>query len=381
MGESSILRSMETEMGKVKVIAHDMVTPLGKGSRENFLRISAGETALRCYDGKTWGLAEDFVAGIIETPIPSPRARHLASESIKRTFEHLSHPLPKESTLLVLSTTKGNIELLENDSQAKVELSEMAESLQKEIELEFTPIVVSNACTSGVCAIISAMRALKNGHCQYVIVCGVEAQSRFIISGFQSFHALSTEPCQPFSANRMGLNVGEAAATMILTTAEHTGDEDWTIEAGAIRNDAFHISGPSRVGEGSFRALQAVTRQIAPDTLAFISVHGTATPFNDEMESIAIERAGLQDVPIFSLKGYYGHTMGAAGVLETILSMEAIDQGVILGTKGYDNELGVGHPICISAGNRTTTRREFVKLISGFGGCNAAIRMKKGGDT
>lgn len=137
-------------------------------------------------------------------------------------------------------------------------------------------------------------------------------------------------------------------------------------------NDANHISGPSRTGEGSYRCLQAL--DINKDELAFISVHGTSTLYNDEMESIAIDRAGLADVPLFSLKGIYGHTMGAAGVLETILSMQAVEHGVVFGTRGFEN-LGVSRPVSVSADSRTTNKQSFVKLLSGFGGCNAAMKF------
>ena len=141
-------------------------------------------------------------------------------------------------------------------------------------------------------------------------------------------------------------------------------------------NDANHISGPSRTGEGSFRCLQALN--LNRDELAFVSVHGTSTLYNDEMESIALDRAGLADVPMFSLKGIYGHTMGAAGVLETILSMQAVDDGCVLGTRGFE-ELGVSRSVRLSAQNGQTSKRSFIKLLSGFGGCNAAMLFRKGG--
>ena len=96
------------------------------------------------------------------------------------------------------------------------------------------------------------------------------------------------------------------------------------------------------------------------------------------MESIALDRALLAQVPINGLKGYYGHTMGAAGVLETIISMRAVDDGVVLPTKGYSS-LGVSRNINVSSRLRTTAARSFVKLLSGFGGCNAALLMTKGG--
>ena len=143
-------------------------------------------------------------------------------------------------------------------------------------------------------------------------------------------------------------------------------------------NDANHISGPSRTGEGSYRCLQAL--DIDKVELAFVSVHGTSTLYNDEMESIALDRAGLSEVPMFSLKGIYGHTMGAAGVLETILSMQAVEHGVVYGTRGFDT-LGVSRQVSVSAEMRTTDKQSFVKLLSGFGGCNAAMKFRLTRDT
>ena len=147
---------------------------------------------------------------------------------------------------------------------------------------------------------------------------------------------------------------------------------------GAIRNDANHISGPSRTGEGSYRALKVALGDVSPDKIAFINTHGTATLYNDEMESVAIERAGLTQVPVNGLKGYYGHTMGAAGILETILSMCAVDDNNILATRGFEI-IGVTHPLVLSNQNQATDKRAFIKLLSGFGGCNAALLMAKGG--
>jgi len=149
--------------------------------------------------------------------------------------------------------------------------------------------------------------------------------------------------------------------------------------AGVVRNDANHISGPSRTGEGSYRALAAVTAGVDTSSIAVLNVHGTATVYNDEMESIAIQRAGLTDTPVNSLKGYLGHTMGAAGVLECLLTMQALDQGTVLGTRGYSN-CGTSVPLNISATARPASGNSFVKLLSGFGGCNAAMLFKKGGD-
>ena len=173
---------------------------------------------------------------------------------------------------------------------------------------------------------------------------------------------------------RMGLNLGEAAATMILSK----GVGDWTLGHGAIRNDATHISNPAKNGEGSYLALKTVVDDTDKESLAFINAHGTATIFNDQMESVAIERAGLADIPVNAYKGCYGHTMGAAGVLETILSMTAIDDHTILATQGFE-ELGVSGHISLSAFHQSTSKSAFVKMLSGFGGCNAALLLEKNG--
>ncbi|MDE5645593.1 MAG: beta-ketoacyl synthase, partial [Muribaculaceae bacterium] len=142
---------------------------------------------------------------------------------------------------------------------------------------------------------------------------------------------------------------------------------------------AIHISGPSRTGEGAYRVLSDILKSLRRDEIAFVNAHGTATAYNDEMESIALHRAGLDDTPVNGLKGFYGHTLGAAGVAETILSMKAIDNGVVLPTKGY-SEQGTTYALSISPDVRTASRRSFIKILSGFGGSNAGIAYRKGGD-
>lgn len=382
-------------MSNVTVIAHHMVTPLGHGSEWNYRQILAGRTAVRRHRAVDFGLKDDFMAAIIEEPIAAPRAQSLALLCLSEMVETLPDALPADDTLLVLSTTKGNV-LTGEECTASIDgLPEMAETLRKALGLTMPALVVSTACTSGLSAIIAAKRALESGRCRRAIVCGVEVQGRFIVSGFQSLYALSDEPCQPFSANRHGLNVGEAAACMLLALNE--GDAGWTLADSSSRNDAFHISQPSRTAEGSTAVLQNVLKGCGmmedaacpssdhlarTNAIGFVSLHGTATLYNDEMEAKALSRAGLSDVPAISLKGYFGHTMGAAGVLETIISMLASEHGVLPATMGYDDELGTSKPLGISSQAQTCPKRSpFVKLISGFGGCNAALLMRYCGET
>lgn len=373
-------------------IADNIVSPLGLTSEENYQAVKSGRSELKRYEGK-WDIPEPFVASLLQRERVEAETERLGLEngytffekavilSISKALENTEIDAASEKVLFVFSTTKGNVYLLDKNQKGFVEERVLLGVTAKVITGFFhnpnTPIVVSNACISGVCAQIEAMRNLQSHSFETVIVAGADIQSPFIISGFQSFKALSPEPCKPFDADRHGLNLGDAAATIIYTNKENPSSDEWVAVNGAIRNDANHISGPSREGEGSFRALRAVLKDFDKEKIAFINTHGTATPYNDEMESIAIERAGLSQVPVNALKGYYGHTMGAAGVLESILSMRAIDDANILATKGFDR-IGVTHPLVLSNENKPTDKKAFIKLLSGFGGCNAAILFAKG---
>ena len=375
-------------------IADNIISPMGMTSEENYEAVKAGRSALHRYEG-LWNLPEAFTASLMDRETVEDAFAALPVEkeytffekivllSVSRAVERAGIDPSSERVLFILSTTKGNVFLLDKREtgfpQERVLLGVAARQMTDYFHNPNAPIVVSNACISGVCAQIEAIRNLQSGHYDYVVVAGADMQSAFIVSGFQSFKALSPESCKPFDAQRCGLNLGEAAATVVLARRDTDTENDWVLCRGAIRNDANHISGPSRTGEGSYRALKVALGSMNPDRIAFINAPGTATLYNDEMEPIAIERARLAQVPVNALKGYYGHTMGAAGVLESILSMRAINDHNILATKGFDT-LGVSHPLLLSNQNQTTEKKAFIKLLSGFGGCNAALLFAKGGE-
>ena len=375
-------------------VSDNIISPLGMTTAENYVAVKAGRSELRRHDG-LWQLPEPFTASLMDREVVNETATDLHIDDRYTFFEKMiilsaAKALKQtdidptsDSVLFILSTTKGNVFLLDKRETGlpaeRVLLGLAAKQMTDFFHNPNTPIVVSNACISGVCAQIQAMRELESGRFDYVVTVGADVQSAFIVSGFQSFKALSVDPCKPFDANRIGLNLGDAAATIIYTRKDEVNENEWVACRGAIRNDANHISGPSRTGEGSYRALKVALGEMSPDKIAFINAHGTATLYNDEMESFAIERAGLSKVPVNGLKGYYGHTMGAAGILETILSMQAIDDHNILATKGYET-MGVTHPLVLSNQNQLTDKRAFIKLLSGFGGCNAALLFAKGGE-
>ena len=375
-------------------MAHNIISPLGMTTAENYTAVKSGRSELKRHDG-LWQLPEPFTASLMDREVVNEKAADLHIDdrytffekmiilSAAKALEQTDIDPTSDKVLFILSTTKGNVFLLDKRESGfppeRVLLGLAAKQMTDYFHNPNTPLVVSNACISGVCAQIQAMRELESGRFDYVVTVGADVQSAFIVSGFQSFKALSVDPCKPFDANRTGLNLGDAAATLIYTRKDEVNENEWVACRGAIRNDANHISGPSRTGEGSYRALKVALGEVSPDKIAFINAHGTATLYNDEMESFAIERAGLSKVPVNGLKGYYGHTMGAAGIMETILSMQAIDDHNILATRGYET-MGVTHPLVLSNQNQATDKRVFIKLLSGFGGCNAALLFAKGGE-
>lgn len=364
------------------IVADNIISPLGFTTEENLEAIMSGSSSLYHYD-RMEGIPFPFTASLFSGEQKGNLLiegytffESLAIQSIRYALHDISIPLD-ERVILIISSTKLNIDLLrEDENEDNVICPGIAAfKIAQAIGVTTMPIVVCNACISGVSAMILGNRLLELGLYDHAIVCGVDVQSPFIISGFQSFKALSEESCRPFDIERLGLNLGEGVATVVFS---HLSDDSkWHIKKGAIRNDAFHVTSPSPQGEGCLKSIQAVIKGVDIDGLALINAHGTATMYNDQMESKAISRADLSKIPLNGLKGYYGHTMGAAGILETILTMHSIEKGIILGTKGFE-EIGVSGKVNVISSNIVTKKRDFLKIISGFGGCNAAALLSYG---
>ncbi len=367
----------------VTVLSYNITSPAGSTTSDNFDAVADGRSAIRRWEN-LHGVPGTVAASIFDNDVNgggdygecSRLERHVLS-SAGQAIADAGIDVANERTLFLLSTTKGNVEWLGDGSHDtwRTLPASSAAVIAGRLGIRSVPIVVDNACISGLSAIITACRMLEAGMYDHAVVCGAEVQSKFIISGFQSLKAMSGCPCRPFDIERNGLNLGEASATIVLSREPRNG-KPWKIISGAVRNDAFHISTPSRQGEGAFQAIRQSVRNCDIDDIAFINAHGTATMFNDQMESVAIERAGLSHVPVNGFKGIYGHTMGACGILETILSIESVDHGVVLPTKGFD-EIGVSGKIHVAGSVEPTGKGGFIKMLSGFGGTNAAIVASK----
>ncbi|MBN8691699.1 MAG: beta-ketoacyl synthase [Bacteroidetes bacterium] len=378
-------------MPEVFTSYNNIISPLGFTTKDNYSALLNNQSGIQ---NKSFGKLNDLfcLATIQEEKIKEfavkagiesgfTKLESLSILSIQDVLNQSGISLKEKNTLLIYSTTKGNIDLLEYNkppvSKERAYLSKMTEAIGNYFGAANTPLVISNACISGLLAIIIAKRMIAEGLYENIIVCGGDLVTEFTVSGFKSFNALSTNLCKPFDARRDGINLGEAVSTILITNNKSLLSESSThILNGASANDANHISGPSRNGDGLLQAIEntfSKHKHILPDT---INAHGTATPYNDEMESIAFERAGLTHVPVNSLKGYYGHTLGAAGVLETVIALEAAHHNQLIKSAGF-SEHGVSGKISVINEHKKTTINTVLKTASGFGGCNAAALFAK----
>lgn len=397
-----------------------MITPLGEGVGKIFSAILRGESGVtETTDPRITQSA--LTAGIIPEEVYVNVRERLGAraKSLTRTeiltcgcLKSLIQSLPKElqtalgngRTGIVVATAKGNISSLEGrcgsgpfipSDDDKVLFSSMTSCISEFSGVQEPDIrIISNACISGVSAIVAARRMLLVGDYDMVFVVGADTQNRFITSGFASFKSLSPDFCRPYDESRCGLNLGEAAGAMALTSMPvrwscglDSESGYVSIDGGSVSDDANHISGPSRTGDGLFFAMRNAMKEAGVNAagIDLLQMHGTATAYNDEMESKAACLAGVQDVPVQSLKPYFGHTMGASGVIETIIAAAEIQEGIIAGTKGYEKS-GVSVPLNVSASNRLITKNlvmsspagkinHCLKTASGFGGTNAAVLL------
>lgn len=377
-------------MSKIYTIADNIISSLGFSSNENFDALKQGRSGIKqTSDPKITQVPlqlSQVDSEILETkfsklanPHDYTRLEKMMILSITDALSQTNVDPSSENTLFVFSSVKGNIDLIEQENhqfgEDRINLWAISDSVSKYFNSKVNPAFISNACISGVTAIITGAQYLKTNKYKNVIICGGDVISEFTPSGFQSFKAVSENPCKPFDAKRDGITLGEGVGTIILTTDKNlvTVENPIIFRGGANSNDANHISGPSRTGDGLYFAIRNTLLEAGKsDTkIDYISGHGTATPYNDEMESKAIAWAKLNHVPVNSLKAYWGHTLGAAGIIECIAGIHSIKDNCLVKTLGY-NEHGVSENINVIKEFKETQVRNFLKTASGFGGSNAA---------
>lgn len=373
----------------IYITADHMITALGLSTPDHFEQMIAGNRGIRrqAIQGMSGeysvSLVDDHQFAVAKAAIRAPerytRLETLLLYSMESAIAQTDIDPTAKETGLILSSTKGNIDLIDpgkaqNFPADRIHLSRTAQIVQTYFKNPNVPIVICNACISGVMAIIVGARMIRMGQYRQVIVSGGDLVSPFTLSGFEALKALSPDSCQPFDKDRTGINLGEGAGTVILSAKPKAGSIE--VLGGSISNDANHISGPSRTGSGLQQAVKKALEEAGEPSLDYISAHGTATLYNDEMEAKAFNALQLSNVPLNSFKGYWGHTLGAAGLLETIIAGHSLQQNTLIASAGYQN-CGLSLPLNVIESAYNQPLEVGLKTSSGFGGCNAALVLKK----
>lgn len=251
----------------------------------------------------------------------------------------------------------------------------VADFVRTAFNLEGPAVVVSTACSSSAKVFASAARMITAGVIDAAIVGGVDSLCLTTLYGFNSLELLSSAPCRPYDADRNGLSIGEAAAFILLERPAASLDADAVLLLGAGESsDAHHMSSPHPEGLGARMAMAAAlkTAGLQPADIDYINLHGTATPSNDAAEGRAVAALFGDSVPCSSTKGATGHTLGAAGGLEAVISALALQHGFLPGgvnTRCVDPDI----PIQYLTANQQRAPRRVLSNSFGFGGTNCSL--------
>jgi len=240
-------------------------------------------------------------------------------------------------------------------------------------------VTVSTACASGATALAIGAGMLRRGEADAVVAGGYDILCRFVMRGFDGLRSLTRERVRPFDRRRSGLLLGEAAGLVLLRREREAGARRLgTLLGYGSASDATHIAAPDLEGRGIERAVRGALTDagVGPEAIDFVSAHGTATPLNDSAEAAALRRVlGPRGgaVPVNSIKGALGHTMGAAAALEAIVCLLAGRYGLVPATLGLEERDPACDLDCVQGSPRATRPRVSLSTSLGFGGCNAAL--------
>ncbi|HAD04620.1 MAG TPA: beta-ketoacyl synthase [Desulfuromonas sp.] len=319
---------------------------------------------------------------------PAPPGESLLPQLLERLLSGLG-PVPPDSRLLT-ATTKAGIDLIEGERRGlpadlgAILPDQLLAWVRGRYGLRDGGYNVNAACASSTLALARGASLIASGAADAVLVCSLDLVSEFVFSGFAALQALSSEPSRPFDRRRNGLSLGEGGAALLLMSEERARRDGRqslaTLLGWGVANDANHVTAPARDGCGLIQAVrQALGRAaVPPAAVVGISAHGTGTVYNDLMELTAFAAVfGERKLPLHSVKGAIGHTLGAAGGIEAALVTRMLAQGVMPPTVGCD-EPEAGADGQVSATATSLPGGLLLSTNSGFGGINAALVLGKG---
>jgi len=388
----------------VTLYLNDMgvIGPLGVGKGEVLARLLAGDgSGMVPYDGLLTG--RPTMVGRVRAALAAPpvelaeldcrnnRLLARALDQIALAVAQLRETLGAQRIAVVLGTSTSGIASGEEAMAALASVGRMpshyhyrqqeigtaAEFAARYLKLTGPRYTISTACSSSAKAFASAWRLLAAGRCDAAVVGGVDSLCKLTLNGFDALESLAPDLCNPFSAHRRGINIGEGACVFVVSRTPS-----------AIRlcgvgesSDGYHISAPDPSGRGAEIAIRAALEQAkaTPAAVGYINLHGTATPKNDEMESEVVARVFGVEVPCSSTKSLIGHTLGAAGAQELGLCWLLLDEANVgrrLPAHGWDGIRDPKLPPLNLVGDDDVWERDlFVSNSFAFGGSNAAIAI------
>jgi 3-oxoacyl-(acyl-carrier-protein) synthase len=389
--------SSATSPPAVAIAGCGAITAVGCGVQALLAALRANASGLRACEKFNSPRFQSSIVGVVpenffggETDDP---AFQLATEALQQARDEagkILSAIPSERIALVLSTTKANIEALERlagnrpcSTSARRHLrgNFLADDLAAAHGARGPVQCVSTACVSGLIAIQQGAKIIQRGDADAVLVIGVDHLSAFVMAGFTALKAIDPNGCRPFDATRCGLSPGEAGAAIVLARADKIPDRAIGIRGWGGGNDANHLTGPSRDGSGLTQAIRAAltSAKLQLQEIDYVNAHGTGTLYNDAMESMALHTVfGESCPPISGLKGMFGHTLGAAGVVETIACVLAMRENVLPGTPRL-KVAAEGMPAGIVREPLPVAKlNHILKLNAGFGGMNGALILSHG---
>ena len=394
---------------RVAVVAAGVVSPLGFGLAETLdslrqardcvtavTRFSVAES--RC---KTAGqIPDDRLAADLSKKFRAKRlhrASHMMIHALKEAMTQAPEFAPE---LTVIGTTSGGMSYGEqyyrslrqsgNLRHAPMWIANypaqkpVIDAQEKILGVSVPCQVIANACASGTNAIGHAFECVRSGRYQRVLTGGYDALSELVFTGFDSLQASTPEKCRPFDRNRAGMVLGEGAAILALENLELAQERGAPVLAEivgyGISTDNFHITQPNPSGVGARQAMERAlhSAQISADEVDYINAHGTATIFNDAAEGKAISTL-FNGVPVSSTKSMMGHSLGAAGAIEAVISLLALRHQFLppnINFNALDDRLDLN---VVANESRPAVVRMALSNSFGFGGTNASILLRRVG--
>ena len=372
-------------LNEVLVTAAASVTGLGPDLDTTWRRLLAGETAVRPIRRFDAGRYPARNASWIEG-LESRGNRSLLYPLLERLLDGFG-PLPP-GCRLVTATTKGCIDTFERVRKGlpgvvdDIPVSGPLAWLASRLGSADPGVNISSACASSTIAVARAAAMIASGRADAVVVVCMDLVSEFVFSGFSSLQALDPAGCRPFDRNRNGLSLGEGGAALLMMSAETARGKGirgiGSVVGWGAANDATHVTAPARDGCGLIQAVRRAMAKasIGPDDISAINAHGTGTVYNDEMEVTAFQEVfGSRRIPLNSIKGAIGHTLGAAGGIEVAVGLRSLADHTLPPTAGFREPMErCGFPV--SPLPQPIGGRYLLSTNSGFGGINAALILK-----